>query len=212
MNTQWVPIEVKGKCPALLIDNWYNKEEEILIWNELNFLNNSRNLLRSENTVTAQDDLGNSKSSSFRIYMEEIYNNRNYSNIFFCMYKQQTKQFHSLLEKALPMGRVFKDTTHSSSLISYYEENDYYKEHYDVFLFTCLIWFYKEPKSYEGGDFSFTESDTIISSKHNRMCIFPSFYLHQVNPIKWLNPNKNKGYGRYTITHFFYTNPIGVNE
>ena len=72
MISQWKPIEVDGKYPFLIIDNWYDKEEENLIWNELNFLTNNRVLERAENTVTAVDELGKSKSSSFRIYLEEV--------------------------------------------------------------------------------------------------------------------------------------------
>ena len=62
-------------------------------------------------------------------------------------------------------------------------------------------------KLYTGGDFYFPESDTTIESKHNRMCIFPSYYLHQVKPIIFNNKPKELGYGRYTITHFYYTYP-----
>lgn len=208
MISQWKPIEIDGKYPFLIIDNWYDKEEENLIWNELNFLTNDRVLERAENTVTAVDELGKSKSSSFRIYLEEVYNNRNYSNILNFLNKHQNIKFHKIVEKTMPMGRSFKDTSHSTSLISYYEENDFYEEHYDVFLFTCLIWFHKEPKKYTGGDLYFSEADKTVLSKHNRMCFFPSYYLHKVLPLKWLEVPNKKGFGRYTITHFFYTQPL----
>jgi predicted 2-oxoglutarate/Fe(II)-dependent dioxygenase YbiX len=64
-----------------------------------------------------------------------------------------------------------------------------------------LIWFYKEPKKFEGGELLFTEKEIKIDLKHNRMILFPSHFLHEVKPIK-MKEEFDKGYGRYSITKF----------
>ena len=39
-----------------------------------------------------------------------------------------------------------RETNSDTSFVSYYEEGDSFKPHFDVFQFTALIWLYKEPK------------------------------------------------------------------
>ena len=48
-----------------------------------------------------------------------------------------------------------------------------------------------------------------IKLKNNRMVMFPCCYLHSVSPIKFHTKPKKIGYGKYTITHFFYSVPTG---
>ncbi len=210
----WKPqIFNKDKLyPFLIVDDWYSKQEEKNVWKELEFYtSNESELYRAETSWVAKDK-DKPKGFSYRIYPDLYYvgKHRNVSNIFKYLYKQQQKEFHKLIKEAMPHGRQFQCTNGTSSLISYYDYNDYYDSHFDVFNFTCLIWFNKTPKLYTGGDFYFPESDTTIESKHNRMCIFPSYYLHQVKPIIFNNKPKELGYGRYTITHFYYTYPEPV--
>ena len=196
--------------PCLVIDNWYSAEEEKAVWKELDFYTNKDKFYRSENTVTATDSNGNSLSSSFRTYIDRVFRDATRdSTIVKLREKLRTDKFYSTIEEAIPMGRIFKDTNASSNLISYYEENDYYDEHVDIFLFTVLIWFHKTPKLYTGGDLYLKDSDTKIISKHNRLCVFPCYYKHQVTPIEWTQKPDELGHGRYTITHFYYTTPSG---
>ena len=41
--------------------------------------------------------------------------------------------------------------------------------------------------------------------KHNRMFMFPCYSLHEVSAVKFKKLPKEMGFGRYTITHFWYS-------
>ena len=133
---------------------------------------------------------------------------KNNSFIHRCLYKQQSKKFHDLLYKAMPNhANSFQLTNKDTTLLSYYEGGDYYHEHIDLFNFTCLIWFHKQPKKYTGGDFYLPGPNKIIESKHNRLLIIPSYYKHGVTELK-MNNKLKIGSGRYTITHFYFNYPF----
>ena len=79
------------------------------------------------------------------------------------------------------MGRQFPETNRDTSFISYYEDADNFKPHFDVFQFTALIWLYKEPRDFEGGDLILHDFENKkIELKNNRLVFFPSYYLHSV--------------------------------
>ena len=68
---------------------------------------------------------------------------------------------------------------------------------------TALIWFYKEPKRFTGGVLTFTQSKKTVECKHNRMVLFPSYYLHAVDEVTMEYKYRGKGLGRYCLTHFY---------
>ena len=57
-----------------------------------------------------------------------------------------------------------------------------------------LLWIFKEPKPFTGGDLIFTDYDYTVECKNNSGIIFPGPIKHEVPPIE--------GDGRYTITLF----------
>lgn len=196
--------------PFIVFDNWYNPNEENAVWKELDFLSSipKEKIERAETSVVARDEKGNSLSKSYRFYIEEFYKKRTLSPIINCMYKQRLPKFHKiLLNHVQPYARSFCTSNADSSMLSYYEESDYYEPHHDTFLWTCLIWMVREPRLFDGGDFSFPEPEVEIKLKNNRMVMFPSCYLHSVDPIKFHTQPKEIGYGRYCITHFYYSTP-----
>tara|TARA_Y100000114_G_scaffold151593_1_gene168555 strand:+ start:58 stop:723 length:666 start_codon:yes stop_codon:yes gene_type:complete len=197
--------------PFLLIDNWYTPSEEEAVWKELDFFSSTdkKHLKRAENTIVARDKDGTAKSNAYRFYTENYYMNRAISHIYQNQYKFRTKEFRNLMSKIEPYGRSYAATNRDTTLISYYEDNDHYRTHFDTFIFTCLIWLVREPRLFDGGDFTFNESNTEIKLKNNRMVMFPCCYLHSVSPIKFHTKPKKIGYGKYTITHFFYSVPTG---
>jgi|TARA_E500000318_G_scaffold924_1_gene1224 Rps23 Pro-64 3,4-dihydroxylase Tpa1-like proline 4-hydroxylase len=194
--------------PFLVIDNWYDKETEKSIWSELDFLStkNKQEQLRAENTIVARNEDGTSKSKAYRWYLESIYTEegRTYSTIMQKTDLFRTPEFHEIIQHITPQCRSFLGSDFDTTIISYYENNDYYKAHYDKFQWTSLIWFYREPKKFKGGNLKFTEPNYEIKVKHNRLLMFPCYYLHEVLPIK-TKKFEQMGNGRYTITHFFYS-------
>ena len=197
--------------PFLVIDDWYTPNEEKAVWKELDFFSATPKdqIDRAENTIVARDPDGTSLSNAYRFYIEDFYNKREISPILNCMYKQRTPEFHKIIGECMPYARSFHSSNSDSSLLSYYEENDHYKPHHDTFAWTCLIWMVKEPRLFNGGDFKLNEPDIEVKLKNNRMVMFPCCYLHSVSPVKFHTQPKEIGYGRYTITHFYYGTPKG---
>ena len=200
------------KFPLVVADNWFSPEQEKAVWSELEFYGYQDNIDRAENTIVAKFRDGTAKSNAFRFYLNDYYRHteiEKVSHIYRYTYKYRDEKFHNYIKKCKPFHRSYLSTNSDSTLISYYENNDYYKAHHDTFQWTCLLWFSREPKIWNGGDLDFPESETQINFKHNRAVFFPCCYLHRVSPIKFNEKPKKFGMGRYTITHFLYTLPKG---
>ena len=198
----------------IVVDNWYNSEELKSVWKELDFHAQTQELPRaSENlTITGVDKTKSgyvSQAHCYRIYLDSFYTRekRNISPILNGTKKFINKDIHKKISK-IRMGRQFPETNSDSTMTSYYEDGDHFVSHFDVFQFTVLIWLYKEPKGFEGGDLIFDDWGKKVEIKNNRMVLFPSYYLHRVDKIKM--KTKDKFMGRYAITHFFYTVPTGA--
>ena len=197
--------------PFLVIDDWYTPNEEKAVWKELDFLSATPKdqIDRAENTIVARDKDGTARSNAYRFYIEDFYQKRELSPIINCMYKQRTPEFHNIIKECIPYARSFLSSNCDSSLLSYYEENDHYEPHHDTFAWTCLVWMVREPRLFNGGDFKLNEPDIEVKLKNNRMVMFPCCYLHSLSPVKFHTQPKEIGYGRYTITHFYYAVPRG---
>ena len=198
--------------PFIVIDNWYTPQEEKNIWKELDWYSSHEHIARAENTIVARNKDGSSRSKAYRFYPGEYYSDigAEKSHVYNYMYKQRTPEFHKIIGECMPYARSFHSSNGDSTLISYYEENDHYKPHHDTFLWTNLIWFVREPRLFDGGDFDFPESGYEVKLKHNRAVFFPCCYLHRVSPVKFHTQPKEIGYGRYTITHFYYNQPMVI--
>tara|TARA_R100000656_G_scaffold78135_1_gene57538 strand:- start:547 stop:1170 length:624 start_codon:yes stop_codon:yes gene_type:complete len=191
--------------PFIVADNWYSPEEEKLIWKELDFY------YRPDNLEPASDFSAKTKgvilSNSWRIYPDAMFTQKykNVSSIMTAKKKFTYRPFLDFVKKAMPQGIQFATTNRDATMISYYDHAQEYKPHHDDPQFTILIWFYKSPKKFTGGDFIFTQPNVNVKCKHNRMVLFPSYYLHQVTPILMEQEHRNKGLGRFTITHFYWS-------
>jgi Rps23 Pro-64 3,4-dihydroxylase Tpa1-like proline 4-hydroxylase len=195
----------------VVIDNWYNENELKAVWKELDFYSETQNLERASKnlSVTGLDEKGEPQANCYRIYLDDYYKQgkRHISPILRLINKFVDKNMHNEI-KTIKMGRQFPETNSDISFVSYYEEGDSFKPHFDVFQFTALIWLYKEPRQFEGGDLILNDfNNEIVEVKNNRLVFFPSYYIHQVEKIKMKTKDKFKG--RYSISHFFYTVPSG---
>ena len=187
--------------PYMLVDDFYTTEEQFLIWEELEYY-------RKENLYSDGKRPGNRGVSSAanlnRIYLEEIYpNNREDSNILTVYKKILSPEVLENYRQTTPTARQFENTNNDCSLVSYYEDSNNYGTHFDFFMHTVLIWFFKKPKRFEGGNLRFPESNETVECIHNRMIMFPSYYLHEVDKVKIENKYRDQGLGRYCMTHFY---------
>ena len=215
MQQYWKINAFKGNptFPFVVFDHWYTPEEEKAVWKELDFIStpSREQTLRAETTIVAKDSKTKEPlSKAYRYYLEDYYGKRSVSPILNCMYKQRTPEFKKILDdNCMPYARSFGATNRDSTLLSYYEENDHYKPHFDSFMWTCLIWMVRDRDLFTGANFWFPEPDVEIKLKNNRMVMFPSCYHHAVDSLKFHKPPKEMGYGKYTITHFYYAVPEG---
>ncbi len=201
----------KVENKIVVVDNWYSEQELKAVWKEIDFYTESQDLERATQnlTVTGTDKQGNSQAECFRIYFDNFYqpNKRHISPILSLQKKFLDPEVHQKF-KTIPMGRQFPETNRDTSFISYYENKDHFKPHFDVFQFTVLIWLYKEPKKFTGGDLILHDfNNEMVELKNNRLIFFPSYYIHSVNEIKMETEEKHMG--RYCISHFFYTVDTG---
>ena len=191
--------------PYLIVDNLYSKKEQKLIWEELIFHKDNFQLdHKAGGEGVARDKNNKPLANSHRLYLDELYNgNRQDSNILNLYTKIISPEVKEAYRQTTPSWVTFEITNKDCSQVSYYENEGDYKEHFDKYMHTCLIWFYKEPKRFTGGDLTFTQSKKIVECKHNRMVLFPSYYLHAVDEVSMEYKYRGKGLGRYCLTHFY---------
>jgi hypothetical protein len=207
MDNWKINLNINDKrFPFIVVDNWYNENEQKAVWTELEFYNSlpPKHRYRAEEGPVAKTLSGAPKSSAYRFYLDDIYTDKGkiYSPILNTAYKTVDKKLDKYIVQTPPYNRQHFSTNRIYSLISYYEENDHYRAHYDSAYWTVLIWFCKDKDLWTGGDLYFPESNNLVKTKHNRCVMFPSPILHAVTPVKFKEPPKQSGLGRYTITHF----------
>ena len=157
-------------------------------------------LLPPDVTGTAIDTKNNILKSNTGLWIDDIFYRREYSKIL-----TLNRKLFDLLGSDVTHDSWFFKRKHidkDCTLISYYENSDYYKPHIDAADITALTWFYKKPKKFKGGDLIFTEYDIKIKCKQNYTIIFPSNIEHQVTEISIDKEYRNNHYGRFTMTQF----------
>lgn len=189
-------------------DNFYEEKELDCIWKELEFYNSLPKNYRERsetNLDVAKDEKGKALGKSDRVYVNKIFTNygKIYSHINNLSYKIISDHAEAI-EMQLPNGIQITDQNSVHNMVSYYGPNDYYDTHHDVFQFTCLIWLYKQPKKFSGGDIYFELIDKHFECNNNRLIVFPSYLNHKVEKIIMSQDDYDNGYGRYTITHFLH--------
>jgi len=189
--------------PYLVIDDFYNEDEQELIWNELILLNALFKKEDGTGNIAVNED-GLQKGTASRLYLDILYKDkREQSNILKVYQKIISDDVVKLYKHTTPSWVTFDSANNDFSQVSYYESSDYYKEHFDNYMHSCLIWFFQEPKKFKGGNLKFTQSFKTVKCKHNRMVLFPSYYLHEVDEIIMKKKDMNKNLGRYCLTHFY---------
>lgn len=185
-----------------LIDNFYTDQEMDQIWKELEYFTSPFRMFSPDMTFSATNQgqlLKNNKS----IQLDTFYqNNRNMSDLLRLNRKLFDTSIFDPFIKLHPYNDIIKECSSDYTLLSYYENGDYYKPHKDLAQFTALTWFYKEPKMFSGGEFSFPERDIQVEAKNNRMILFPSWVSHEVSEVHMDQEFEYSTNGRYCMTQF----------
>jgi Rps23 Pro-64 3,4-dihydroxylase Tpa1-like proline 4-hydroxylase len=187
--------------PHLIIESMYNEEELDLIWEELVFLSKPHKFLK-EDLGTDRTEEGEPKSSSKSIHLDCVYTDRLTSNILTLNRKLFGREIMEKFAEISPMCRSILSQNNDSTKIRYYENGDEYLPHTDVFNYTAITFFFKKPKSFEGGELIFPEFDYTFECNDNNLILFPSCILHAANKVKMTNDTTCSGNGRYSMMQF----------
>jgi Rps23 Pro-64 3,4-dihydroxylase Tpa1-like proline 4-hydroxylase len=195
-------VYLGNRSPSIVaISNFYTSEELELIWRELDFLTHKDKLLGPEKTYSAKSDGGIPMKNNSSLFLEQVYNMRTISDILRINKKIFHKPFIDLLVKKDPLFAYLSSSNCNNTLINYYEDTDYYKEHSDAASLTALTFFFREPKRFSGGDLLIKQFDIKVEIENNLLIIMPSSYLHEVTPVK-MDGKECNGFGRYSMTQF----------
>jgi hypothetical protein len=190
--------------PHLVVEDMYDRYELDLIWEELNFLTKPQKMVMGDSTTGRNGD-GSLQSLSKSVYLDYVYANRDISNILTVNRKMFREDFLKPFSEISPMCRSIFQQNSDSTKIRYYENDDEYSEHVDMFNYTAITFFYREPRAFEGGDLIFPDFNYHFSCLNNSTILFPSCILHAAAPVKMNEDNVNKSYsgnGRYSMMQF----------
>ena len=187
-------------CPCVLIEDVYNETQLSEVWKEINFIR----LSFKSDTGGARDDDGKLMKNNKGVFLSQVFKSPEYSKI-----TQHTGQqlflnnwWHDIHDTWF--GKMYGRMNHTSTLVSEYSDGGYYYPHSDFSVFSALIWLWEEPKSFEGGNFYFTDRDKKITPKNNSGIIFLGSEPHAVDEVR--------GDGRVVISTFINLRPELMKE
>lgn len=187
---------------VIVKDDFLTEDELKLVWKEVDFL--SDKLFPPAETGSAKDDnTGESLKKNTGVFLNRIMD-VNYSSIQSILGKVFNKEFVDEAVKVNPLFNYLPRINVCSHLINYYDKDDFYKEHSDASVLSGILFLFKEPKKFEGGELVFTETGQWITPTNNSFVLFPSYMRHEVKPIAM--EEANTGYGRYSIASFLTIN------
>ena len=183
--------------PLLMVENFIPDVEIKRIWNEIDELNLF--LKQPEETGSARDVENNYKKKNKACWVDEVYGPaRHTSFIINLMQRIYSPEFIKQAQNLHWFYNYLPDTNVDSTLLSVYENGDLYRSHADVATITTLLWLWKEPKVFSGGDMIFHKKYN-FPIQNNMLVMFPSCIQHEVTEVIM---NDAPGFGRYTITNF----------
>lgn len=186
----------------IIIDDTYTEDELKFIFLELDFWSLSENLLPPNLTGSGICDDGKLKKKNKGVFLDVAYANRNYSNIL-----KLNRNLYSLpLKEPSVINNFIKYSNYDTTLVSYYENSEYYTPHADTSIVTALTYLYKEPKAFDGGDLILTDYGIAFEPWFNRTYIMPGVVEHEVTEVTMKQEDCGKGLGRYCISNFIHRN------
>jgi len=202
---------------AIVIDNFYTEEQLEEINNELIFLTKPSIMEEDiDKLEAAVDENGNYITTKAGVWVDTVFRDWKHSSLISHPMTNFGKQ--ETLNKILSYNSLFSLFYHCNirtHLLSYYENSGYYSKHTDAAVFTVLNYFYKEPKSFTGGNIVLHSRDNTrkadIEIRNNRVIIIPSCTVHEVEKIE-MTSKKLSGNGRYCCAIFLTVQHIKENS
>ena len=188
---------IASNIDAVVIDNFYTKEQLDIVLGECISL--IPLMMPPDKTASATGSNNEYIKNNYGAFVDE--SNSKLVSFDYNMIRSDTVR--NQLMKFNSMYKIFKNINNSSTLVSYYTDGDYYDSHTDFAIFTVLVWVYKEPKQFSGGEIILEsvvdDSKATIDCLNNRALIFPSCTPHKVLKVSM---EDIPAAGRFCITHF----------
>lgn len=182
------------------INDLYSQDELNSIMLELHFLNVSGVFVDPDKSGSAQDKKGKNLKRNKAVHLDAVYAKKDTSMVL-----RANRKLFSLnydYSKLSSVFRAIKNSTQDFTMLSYYENADFYKKHFDYSMLTALTYFHYQPKKFTGGELVLTEYGVELEPKHNTTYIFCSMEDHEVKPVVMQKEDCGKGFGRYCMTQF----------
>ncbi|MBC8554843.1 MAG: hypothetical protein H8D23_34970, partial [Candidatus Brocadiales bacterium] len=177
----------------IVVENLWTDKEHKEMFDEMLFLENKSLFKPPEETGTAKHEDGTNKKINTGRFIDEVWQNRDYSDIL----KHNRKLFKVFENKKIEDSWYYDGLNFNSdsTLVSYYEDACYYESHRDLTVATAVSWFFKEPKKFKGGEITFTDYDLTFEVTNDLTIMFPSNIKHEVSEISIDDEYKGKQYG-----------------
>ena len=186
----------------MIIENFFTDSQIELALNELE----TYDYLPPEKTGAAEAEDGTPLKKNQAVFIDGLYKENRKDSFILNNYGSTlfTDEFKTACKTHDLLFNYVLETNFDETLVSYYENSDYYKRHCDSAVFTCLLYLFKTPKKFEGGEITFHYRDIEYTPpfKNNMCIVFPSIVDHSVNPVKMHQDDLNKGNGRYCLSKF----------
>ncbi len=206
-------IKASEPFPYLIVKNWYTPFEYELIWKELDLLSDFNKLDFSGDYGAKFSNPDNSftpLSNHKHLYLKNVFKHEHMSNIRLVTKKLFASGILSLYGKLDRYAKTAQIMQQTDLKIGYYENQNSYAAHADGYNFTCISYFYKEPRKFTGGSLKFIEDNFEYDCDNNSLIIFPSHIKHQVDPISFFgDPLKKEG--RFYISQFLSNYPEQIS-
>lgn len=184
----------------LKINGLFSKEERDKMLEEIFLIKNLTAFNEPKYSNGATDEFGDYKNKNHSVFFDSIYARRECSNVL----SINRKLFSIFKEDELKDSWFFDGNNFNAdtTLVSYYENKDFYQPHRDASYMTAVTWMFKEPKSFTGGVLSFPDYGLDINVDNENTIVFPSNILHSVSEVFIKEEGIGKDKGRVCMTQF----------
>jgi len=203
---------VAAPIPYILIEEFFTKEEYEDVFSESECLRKANLLMPPGRTSSAKNVFGDYIKKNSGAWIGDLYGNSTDQS---AIIKSTRKIFTDVTLQNQMRSHpswyfnqcLFYESQIDHTLLSYYDNFCHYHAHRDSCEFTCLVWFFKEPRVFSGGNLILGKSDATIELRNNLGIIFPGSCLHAVDIVKMEEQYQGQGLGRYALSIFVNTRP-----
>lgn len=178
----------KEPFDCFTFENFFTEEQLVDVWKELDYITSNELIVTDDQKKvgTAEDPkTGELIAKRKGIFLEHLYANFRQSSKIYNHIKDNFLHNNTLVD-TFPKSTLIKympHTNHDSVLLSFYNDNDYYKPHVDSSVMTLIIYLWKGEKTFEGGELIFVDDELEFDPGYNEAILFPSCHRHEVEKI-----------------------------